>query len=121
RVPAYPSFSGSLLGQPSPLIALVAALLAVVIGVVAGSAICGSVRHDAGLFCAAVGLAALSFRAGPMRATLLSATGPAVYLWLAVELLILFGILMLARLLQRNMIRTGVLRAEEEYDPVAVS
>src|SRR5256885_125575 len=51
RVPAYPSFSGSLLGQPSPLIALVAALLAVVIGVVVGTAICGSVRHDAGLFC----------------------------------------------------------------------
>src|SRR5256885_17084461 len=39
HVPAYPGFSGSLLGQPSLVFALVAAALGVEVGVIVGSAI----------------------------------------------------------------------------------
>src|SRR5581483_6259143 len=53
-------------------------------------------RFDGGLFGEAVGVVALSNRGGPMRYVMQSAPGRATFLWLAVELVLLGGMLGLA-------------------------
>jgi hypothetical protein len=116
HVPTFPGMSGALLAQPRAIIAIIAVALCVGVGVVIASIICATVRHDAGLLCAAVGLAAISFRAGPMSRALLSATGPGIYLSLATELVVLFVILALGKLLQSSLMSTGLVKPEGAYD-----
>jgi hypothetical protein len=119
HVPSYPGFAASLLGQPSPIIAVVFAFIVVAVGACTGALLCGGVRYDAPLFCAAVALSVLSFRGGTIRNVLLSATGRGVYFRLAVELILLFGAILMARLIQEALIGR-LLRTEEHYDHLAV-
>ncbi|HEV2292964.1 MAG TPA: hypothetical protein VGR35_03860 [Tepidisphaeraceae bacterium] len=91
-IPAHPNFDASLLQQPSPALVLFIALVLTVACALFGSAVAGTIRFEAGLATAAIGLLALSIRGGPIRYTLMYSTGQ-VFISLAMELLILYAIL----------------------------
>jgi hypothetical protein len=92
-------WSGKLLGIPADdtasLLQASGSSLGVVLILLVGctalaSTIAGTARPDAGLFCAAFGLAALSLRDGSIRTTLQSASSPGILAMLAVELCLLY-------------------------------
>jgi hypothetical protein len=93
RIPAEAGFSGSLLQQPSPGVAIVITLLTLAASAFVGTTLAGRVHRDAGLFCACVGLAVLSARGGPVRYVLFHASGKSVYLMLAGEMVVLGAML----------------------------
>jgi hypothetical protein len=64
--------------------------------VLVGTAVAGTIRFDAGLITAVIGLTALSMRGGPMQDTLRGSTGPEVFMTLVAELMILYAVLGLA-------------------------
>lgn len=92
-IPAHRGFDASLLQQSSPAVALFITLVLTVACALLGSAIAGTIRFEAGLATAAIGLLALSMRGGPIRYTLMYSTGPQVFITLAAELMILYAIL----------------------------
>ena len=95
-IPHYPGFEASLALQPRPALGALLVGFVLLLSVALSTAIAGTVRFDAGLFTAAIGLSALSIRGGPMRYVFQSAGGPGVMVALIVELLALFGFLGLA-------------------------
>jgi len=95
-IPAHRNFEVSLLNQPSPTIALLVTLVLTVACALLGSAIAGTIRYEAGLATAAIGLTALSMRGGPMRYVLMYGSGSHVFLTLLAELMILYAILGIA-------------------------
>jgi hypothetical protein len=111
-LPAYAGFDASLLRQPSPIIAMLVTAVLIGIGAGIGAAIAGQIRFDTGLFTACVGLMALTSRGGGIRHTLLAAEGPAVYLMLAIEVTLLFGLLGLAWWVLWSMRHKGWLAAD---------
>ena len=88
-IPQVPHFAASLLGLPAPLLAIFLTLLTLVGSVVVATFIARIVHFEAGLFCAAIGILALSIRGGPMRYVLMYASGPGIYARLLSELLML--------------------------------
>lgn len=62
------------------------------------------IASDAPLACAALGLAALSWRGGPMRATLIAAQSPAIFLALTIELVLLSAGLIIARIISTKIL-----------------
>ena len=92
-IPAHRNFDASLLQQPSPAVALFITLILTIGCALLGSAIAGTIRFEAGLATAAIGLLALSLRGGPIRYTLTYSTGPHVFITLAIELVLLYAIL----------------------------
>ncbi|MGB7158410.1 MAG: hypothetical protein WBD40_10125 [Tepidisphaeraceae bacterium] len=92
-IPAHRDYEVSLLSQPSPAIALFVTLVLTIGCALLGSAIAGTIRYEAGLATAAIGLTALSIRGGPVRYVLFYSTGPQVFLTLTAELMILYAIL----------------------------
>src|SRR4051812_9391607 len=66
RVPVSPRFDGSLLAQPSPFVSLAIVAVTMLAGVLISTLIAGTIRFDAGLFCATLGMVALSIRCGRM-------------------------------------------------------
>jgi hypothetical protein len=117
HIPATPLAAGALLQQPSWLIAL-AMVWIVLIG---GSALCSifaSAEHfEAGLFCAAIGISVLSGRLGPMRYALFSASGPSIYLTMALELVLIYLAVAIAWMLLHGGSRSGWLPAETSLGP----
>jgi hypothetical protein len=95
-IPHVPGYEMSLAVQPSPTAALLLTAVLLLAATAVGTAVAGTVRFDGGLFAAAVGLAALSSRGGTMRHVTQTAAGPAVFLAMAVELLLLGAVLGLA-------------------------
>ncbi len=96
HIPAEPGYAASLLQQPGWMVAILVTAIAFVVATFVGSIIASRVHHDAGFFCAAIGLATLSFRGGPMRYVLFDASGPSVLLMLAAETVALGAMLALA-------------------------
>lgn len=96
HIPEHPGFEMSLAVQPSPAMDLLLTGIILCAATAIGTAVAGSIRFDAGLFAGAIGLAALSSRGGPMRYVAQAAPGPGVFLGMAVELLVLGGLLGLA-------------------------
>ncbi|MEA2711777.1 MAG: hypothetical protein QOF78_4378 [Phycisphaerales bacterium] len=90
-IPQLPHYQASLLAQPNPLIAVVIAGVTLVACVLLCTLITGRIHFEAGLFCAAIGMVALSTRGGPMRYVLMYSSGPGVFLRLAFETVLLFG------------------------------
>ncbi len=90
-IPAHPHFQGSLLVQPSPVVALIVTLVGLIGCVLLASVVTSIVHFDAGLFCAAIGLLGLSVRGGPLRYVLMYSPGPRVFLILCAELMLLFA------------------------------
>jgi hypothetical protein len=115
-IPAYPGYDISLAVQPQPALALLITALGLLAATALGTAIAGTVRFDGGLFAAAVGLAALSVRGGPMRYVLQAAPGRGVFVALAVELLVLGGMLGLAWFGLWLLYRQGRLLGDELRD-----
>jgi hypothetical protein len=90
-VPDEPGFGASLLLEPSVVGALALALVGLLVAVVIGTVIAGRVRYDAGLFCAALGLMALTIRGGTLVDVLHQRPVASTYLLLALETAILWG------------------------------
>lgn len=88
-IPRYPGFEISLVRQPSPAVVLLLVGILLWAATAVSTAIAGTVRMDAGLFGAAVGLAALSWRGGPFRTIAQAATDLALFRGLALELFVL--------------------------------
>jgi hypothetical protein len=90
RVPYFEKYESSVWVMPGAVGRLAMVVAAFVAATAIATILAGGVRIDAGLFAAAVGLAALSTRGGPMRYVLAHAeTQPSVYAGLFFELLTL--------------------------------
>lgn len=96
RVPPAPGQSVSLLQQSGAMLDLVVVLVVLIFSALIGSVIAGSIRRDAGLVAACLGLMAISVRGGTMAAVLQSATSPGVYSSMAVETVLLYLFVVLA-------------------------
>ena len=109
-VPALPGFNASLLGQPSPIMALIAVVAMLSIGVGISGILLGRVHHEATVFGAAVALSVISLRGGAMRYVLYDGGSPGVLLRCAAEMLLL-GLAMLGVwLASRPLCSRGILR-----------
>lgn len=98
-IPSQVGFGGSILNEPAPLATLLVIMVTLVVCVLVGTLIAGTVRFDAGLFCALVGMSVLTLRAGTVGGVLrqwASTHQPGVMLWMALELVLLYGIIGLA-------------------------
>jgi hypothetical protein len=95
-IPEHAGYENSLALQPTAMLDMLLTGLVLCVCAALSTAITSSVRFEAGLFAAAVGLAALSIRGGPMRYVIQEATAPRIYLAMALELIVLFGFLGLA-------------------------
>lgn len=87
-LPAVPQIS-SLLLLDQPVYAPLAVFSLMAILPLLARPLVGGVRYDAPLFCAALGLLALPTHGGDVRNALLDSGSPAVYLRMAVELIVL--------------------------------
>src|SRR5205823_5439069 len=108
-IPTYPGYALSILQQPSPAVAVLMIALGLAVFTLIGTMITARVRYDAGLWCAAIALVALSSRGGPVRYVLMSANGPGVYLKLAAEIILLAGCFALGVGVQHFLGMLGVL------------
>jgi len=89
-VPPLAGFDGSLLREPSPILAIISVALLLVITTIIGTILAGAVRFEAGLFAAMVGLTCISLRGGTMQSVLFEVAGSQnVYFVLIFELIIL--------------------------------
>ena len=92
-IPQHPGFEMSLALQPTSISDLLLTGVTLLVATAVATAVAGTVRFDGGLFCGAVGLAALSGRGGPTRYVTQAAQGPGVYIAMAVELVVLGALL----------------------------
>jgi hypothetical protein len=106
-----------LLHQHAPWPGLLMTIILIPLLVTAGSVVAGSIRRDAGLFIAGFSLMGLSLRGGAMRITIYNASGPAVLLLLALEVVILYGIIVASRLIVTPMHRMGLVVDDTVRDP----
>src|ERR1041384_2102763 len=84
-IPRYRGYADGLIQQPAPLIAVLIAICGIVAGALLATLITGVVHFDAGLFCAGIGLAALSTRGGSITYVLMQSSGPRIFNALALE------------------------------------
>ncbi len=113
-------YNASILCQPSAILIMITAAVVLVACVLMTSFFANVVHFEAGLFCAAIGMLALSIRGGSMRYVLMESTGSGIFLKLAVELAFLFvvmgaGWMTLTRLRDMKMIR-GEPHGEDDPD-----
>jgi hypothetical protein len=121
RVPDAPYFAGSLLVAPSPYVSLGVVAVTLVVCVLLGTLVAGTIRFDAGLFCALLGMMVLSLRAGRVGDVLrqVAPTGsPAVCLHLALELVALYALVAVSWSVLRGLHTGGLLKADEFRDGV---
>jgi hypothetical protein len=116
QIPQHPGHGLSLVAEP--MISSILLLVLLMGAVLIGTFIAGSVRFDAGLLCASVGLAALSIRGGSVRHLLLTADGPGVFLALALETALLGATLLAGWQLQWLLHRKDLLQPDEIRDGV---
>jgi hypothetical protein len=122
HVPAAPHFDASLLAQRSPFVALGVVAMTLLASVVLSTVIAGTIRFDAGLFCAVLGMTALSIRSGRMgdllRQSAPTATGPAFFVHLALELVALYALVAVAWSVLWGLHTGGRLQADEFRDGI---
>ncbi len=90
--PRFYGYDASLLMQPSPVVILLMTAVLLVACVLITSFFTHIVHFEGGLFCAAIGMLALSVRGGAMHDVLMDAPDSGVFLKLMLELLLLFAI-----------------------------
>lgn len=95
-VPDEPGYGVSLLLGQSVFGALVMVLAGLVLAVILGTVIAGRVRYDAGLFCAGLGLMAVTIRGGTLVDVLHDRPMASTYLVLALEAIILWALVAVA-------------------------
>jgi hypothetical protein len=115
-IPEHVGYEDSLALQSSAMLDMLVTGLTLLVCTALSTAIVGTVRFEAGLFAAAVGLTALSVRGGPMRYVLQEAAAPRIFLALALELVVLYGFLGLAWLGLWRLHRAGRLLGDETHD-----
>jgi len=93
RIPELPNYQASLLTHPSPIIAVVITGVTLVACVLLCTIITGRIHFEGGLFCAAVGMLALSTRGGPLRYVLMYANSDGIFVRLAFETVVLFAVI----------------------------
>ncbi len=119
-IDAAHGFDGSLLVHEHGVANLLVTGVVLLALVALATILAGSVRPDAGLFAAAAGMMALSFRSPPVYAVLHRAGGePSVFLLLAVELLILYAFLGVAWYALLTLQRQGRLHTDTVRDGLA--
>jgi hypothetical protein len=122
HVPAAPHFDASLLAQRSPFAALGVVAVTLLTTVVLSTVIAGTIRFDAGLFCAVLGMTALSIRSGRMgdllRQSAGTAAGPTFFVHLALELVALYAFVAVAWSLLWGLHTGGRLHSDEFRDGI---
>lgn len=113
KIPTERHFSASLFQQPTIFTTILVIGIVYVACVVIGSFIAGMIGFDAGLFCASVGLCALSARGGPTRYSLMESPTPATWLILIAEVLTLGLIVGCGMLIQDLLLRKGLLHDDD--------
>ena len=114
--PTHLGYEGSLLIQPSAILLLVMTAVVLVACVVLTSFFAGIVHYEAGLFCACVGMVALSVRGGPMRTVLMASPTGGVFGKLMIEVILLFAFVA-AGWIALGMLRSaGLLKGEPEVE-----
>lgn len=125
HAPEQPHYDPSILLQGRWLITLIAIVAGIAGSAIIGGALTGRLREDTPVFIAAIGLAAFSVRGGTIDTLLRLHGGGGTYFMLAIETLLLGGILLLAYWLQTKMTRIGLVtgdiaagrRSAEHYAP----
>jgi hypothetical protein len=88
-LPALPEFDGSILAQPSSIVALLVIAVMLAISALVGTIIARNIHFDAGLFAASFGLIVISLRCGTIQSVLFETDGSQLtYVRLIFELLI---------------------------------
>src|SRR4051812_10850649 len=121
RVPASPRFDASILAQPYPFAALAVVAAPPLAPVLLSTLISGTIRFDAGLFCATLGMTALVARSGRMGDILRQFAHldrPTFFLHLALELVALYAFVAIAWSLLWALHSGGHLKADEFRDGV---
>lgn len=121
-IPSHRVVGASLLWQaPATVVGdLLLTAVGLIVAVVLGTALAGTLRFDAGLFAACLGLLALSVRGGTLGDVLRTqGAGPGLYLLLALELLLLDGFIGLAWSVLWLLHGRGWLQADVFRDGVA--
>lgn len=113
-IPVHRGFNASLMAQPSFVGSILFVAITALISIVLCTIIAGNVRRDAGLFCTALGMMALSIRGGPMRYTLFDAKG-SVFIGLAFELLVLFAIFGVGWILVLKLLAFGLAKKDDPH------
>jgi hypothetical protein len=115
------SLSASFMQQPSVAPLLVTFAVVFFAATLVGIAIAGTVRFDAGIFCASLALTVLSLRAGTMHDVLFRASDRNVFWMLAVEVALLGFIVWCGWQLQWMFFRKGWLKQDSDRDGVIAS
>ena len=113
KIPTERHFSASLFQQPTAFTTIVVVGIVYAASVVIGSFIAGVIGFDAGLFCASIGLCALSARGGAMRFTLMESPTAATWLMLIGEIIVLALVVGCGMLLQDLLHRKGLLHDDD--------
>jgi hypothetical protein len=116
--PHFRGFEASLFTLPGPVSAVLVVAVVAIVNVVVGTFIAGSIRFDAGLFAACLSLSAFSYRGGPIRYVLQSASSPSIYITLMWELILLYVIIAIASTLQSMFGRAGMLLSDSLRDSI---
>jgi hypothetical protein len=124
RLPVHPGYEASLLQQPSAVVAILVVGIVLAAAVAVGTALAGMIRYDAGLFAAAIGLAALSLRGGSSQYAifwgLAHDSGPELFLVLAAETLLLGAMVGICAYVLDRLYRGGRLKDRESLLPPGV-
>lgn len=115
-IPNQPHFEMSLMQQANPAIDFIVIAVVFMASVLLGTLIAGTIRFDAGLFVASLGLIALSIRGGPMHCVLQSSTSPRIYPLLAAELAMLYILAAIAWWILWLLHRRGLLKPDVVRD-----
>jgi hypothetical protein len=108
RVPHFPGFSASLMQQPSPFVAFLAAAAAMVLAYIVAWVLAGRINVDLPLASSALSLLSIRFAGGSMYHTLEASGGDkSVYLSLAIETVVLFVLLAAVWFITRPLQRLG--------------
>jgi hypothetical protein len=116
HVPLIRGFSASILQNSSAVAGITTVALTLIGGVIVCTFLARTIRPDAGIFCAALGLVALRLQGGATRHALLQAGGRTGFLTLAAELAILAGFLLIAFASVRALVRKGTVPDDSEAD-----
>ena len=121
HVPTFGHFGGSLLADASPMTSLIVVGVALLAAVLLSTLIAGTIRFDAGLFCATAGMSAVSMRSGRMGDVLREsarAASPVIFVHLALELVALYALVAVAWSMLWGLHTSGHLKADEFRDGV---
>lgn len=100
-LPAHVKFNTLLLTEPAPARAIVGVGGALCLSTMLASIFVGRLRHDAGLLCAAFGLAMVAWHGGRMQHVYLDHSEKSIFLTMAIETVVLYAIVSVAWMILR--------------------